>query len=319
MYYIGIDVGGTNLKAGLIYESGKESGKILSIKQIPLEFQDPESFAKTLANLAMLLLKDQNIEDSQVISIGIGLPGAVSGGEVLYTTNIPMKNIPLENLFRKYLDLPVYLGNDADCAAVGEYFCGIGQNTQDFVMITLGTGIGCGIILNGILRGGDASSEAGHMAIVSESGLSGLLCPCGRRGCWEQYASASALIRMTKEAMMLYPESLLHRIARENGTVDGRTPFQAAKQGDKIAHDLCRDYVRYLAAGAVNLVNIIRPEILAIGGGLAAAPEELLLNPLRDLIEQDCFSRHGGQHTKILRAELGNQAGILGAAFLGKA
>ena len=221
--YIGIDVGGTNLKAGLV----DGNGKILRVQRVPLDFQGPESFAGMLADLTREIL--QNGESVEYV--GIGLPGAVSGGDVLFTTNIPMENVPLEQLFRRHLDLPLLLGNDADCAAVAEFFCGAGKGTQDFGVVTLGTGIGVGLILDGKLRGGAVSSEAGH--IVMRRG--GELCNCGRYGCWERYASATGLIRLTKEVMDCRPESLLHRIAAQQGCVEGKTAFMAAEQGDEAA------------------------------------------------------------------------------------
>ena len=146
----------------------------------------------------------------------------------------------------------------------------------------------------------------------------GAACNCGRRGCWEQYASATGLIRLTKEAMAAHPESTLHRLAAEQGGVEGRTAFQAAQAGDEAAAAVCRRYAAYLADGVINLVNILRPEVLAIGGGVAAAPEEWLLDPLRKLVERESFARHGGRTTRILPAELGNDAGIIGAALLGR-
>ena len=303
--YIGIDVGGTNLKAGLV----NDEGKILQVKRIPLDFQGPEVFAKTLAELSQAVMGDRDVQ-----YVGIGLPGAVSGGDVVFTTNIPMKDVPLERLFRQYLDLPLLLGNDADCAAVAEFFCGAGRGTEDFGIVTLGTGIGVGLILNGKLRGGPSSSEAGH--IVMRRG--GELCNCGRYGCWERYASATGLIRLTREVMECRPESILHQIAEEQGGVEGRTAFQAAEQGDEAALDVCREYVEDLADGTVSLINVIRPEVIAIGGGVAAAPDHLLLEPLRKIVARESFSSHGGRATKILRAELGNDAGIIGAAFLGR-
>ncbi|WP_292920175.1 ROK family protein, partial [Oscillibacter sp. CAG:155] len=141
--YVGIDVGGTNLKAGLV----DETGHILAVERTPLDFRGPEAFAATLAELSKAVMAAGGAEPAQVEYVGVGLPGAVSGGDVVYTTNIPMENVPLESLFRRTLDLPLLLGNDADCAAVGEFFCGAGQGTEDFVVVTLGTGIGGGIIL----------------------------------------------------------------------------------------------------------------------------------------------------------------------------
>jgi len=309
MYYIGIDVGGTNLKAGLV----DEGGRLLAAERTPLNFQSPEQFAKTSAELARAAAVKGGVRPEELRSVGMGLPGAVSGGEILFTTNIPMRDVPIEKLFRQHLDVPLFLGNDADCAAVGEFFCGAGRGCRDLAVITLGTGVGCGLILGGRLRGGPASSEGGHITVVH----GGEPCNCGRRGCWEQYASATALIRLTKEAMDAHPESLLWEIVGE-GAPEGRTAFQAAERGDAAALAVCKDYVNYLADGIISVANLLRPEIVAIGGGVAGAPERLLLEPLRQVVARESFASHGGRVTQILRAELGNDAGILGAALLEK-
>lgn len=311
--YIGIDVGGTNLKAGLV----DETGAILAVERTPLgDFQGPESFAKTLAELAKAVLRRGGAEPGDIAYVGMGIPGAVAGGDVLYTCNIPMRDVPLSGLFRRHLDLPVLLGNDADCAAVGEWARGAGRGTRDFVIITLGTGVGGGFILNGRLyAGGGMAGEVGHMVIQR----GGEPCGCGRRGCWEAYASAPALVRQTRAAMAAHPDSLLHAVTAENGGVEGRTPFLAAERDDGAALEVCRQYVEYLAAGVTNLVNILQPEVLAVGGGVAGAPDALLLEPLRRIVEAECYPRHAGKLPRVLRAELGNDAGIIGAALLGKA
>ena len=310
MYYIGIDVGGTNLKAGLV----DEAGNIVEVERIPLDYQNPEQFAEVVAGLAKAVSAKGGVGLEEIAWVGMGMPGSVDGGNVRYLTNIPMENVPLEELFRKHFDRPLYLGNDADCAAVGEYFSGVGKGTRDFAVVTLGTGVGCGLILGGHLQGGAASSEAGHLVIVH----GGEQCNCGRKGCWERYASATALIGFTKKAMAEHPESALHAVAEKNGAVDGRTSFEAAKAGDETALAVCRQYVEYLACGLNSLINILRPEMVALGGGVAAAPEELLLKPVQELVEKESFSSHGGRVTQVLRAQLGNDAGIIGAALLGR-
>ena len=310
MYYIGIDVGGTNLKAGLV----DEAGNIVEVERIPLDYKDPEQFAEVVAGLAKAVSAKGGVGLEEIAWVGMGMPGSVDGGNVRYLTNIPMENVPLEELIRKHFDRPLYLGNDADCAAVGEYFSGVGQGTKDFAVVTLGTGVGCGLILGGKLQGGAASSEAGHLVIVH----GGEQCNCGRKGCWERYASATALIGFTKKAMAEHPESALHAVAEKNGAVDGRTSFEAAKAGDETALAVCRQYVEYLACGLNSLINILRPEMVALGGGVAAAPEELLLKPVQELVEKESFSSHGGRVTQVLRAQLGNDAGIIGAALLGR-
>ena len=310
--YIGIDVGGTNLKAGLV----DQSGTILAVERTPLDFRGPESFADTLASLAKAVMASGGAAAQDVEYVGIGIPGAVAGGDILYTANIPMKNVPLEKLFRQHLDLPVLLGNDADCAAVGEWSCGVGRGTKHFIVITLGTGVGGGMILNGKLYSGcGAGGEVGHIVVQKD----GVPCNCGRRGCWKAYASATGLIRETTEAMKAHPESLLHQVAAQNGAVDGRTSFQAAEQGDETALAVCRSYAEYLASGLTDLVNILHPEAVALGGGVAAAPEYLLLDPVREIVARECYARHVGQVPHIVRAELGNDAGIIGAAMLGRA
>lgn len=310
--YIGIDVGGTNLKAGLV----DQSGTILAVERTPLDFRGPESFADTLASLAKAVMASGGAAAQDVEYVGIGIPGAVAGGDILYTANIPMKNVPLEKLLRQHLDLPVLLGNDADCAAVGEWSCGVGRGTKHFIVITLGTGVGGGMILNGKLYSGcGAGGEVGHIVVQKD----GVPCNCGRRGCWEAYASATGLIRETTEAMKAHPESLLHQVAAQNGAVDGRTSFQAAEQGDETALAVCRSYAEYLASGLTDLVNILHPEAVALGGGVAAAPEYLLLDPVREIVARECYARHVGQVPHIVRAELGNDAGIIGAAMLGRA
>ena len=307
---IGIDVGGTNLKAGLV----DEDGRILAACRVPAgPFDGPEPFVRILADLAKTVTAKAGAALSEIESVGIGIPGAAENGRILYMCNLPMENVPVSRLFQRLFPVPVLLGNDADCAAVGEYFYGTGRGTKNFMVVTLGTGIGGGMILDGKLyRGMGMAGEIGHMTV--EHG--GILCSCGRRGCWEMYASATGLIRMTREAMDRKPESLLHTVAGENGLVDGRTAFQAACLGDGAAGEVCRLYVEYLADGIINLVNLLHPEKLAIGGGISAAPESLLLNPLKKLVEQNCYAHHGGRITDIEKAALGNDAGIIGAAML---
>ena len=311
--YIGIDVGGTNLKAGLV----DQAGKILTVERTPLDFQGPEAFARTLADLSRAVLEKGGISAADVEYVGIGIPGAVSGGEILYTANIPMRNVPMEQLFRRHLDLPLLMGNDADCAAGGEWSCGAGKGTQIFLVVTLGTGVGGGMILNGRLHTGmGAGGEVGHILVEKD----GAPCNCGRCGCWEAYASATGLIRMTRETMAQHPESALHEIVHAaGGVVEGRTAFDAAMTGDRTARELCRTYAEYLAAGLTDLINILHPEAVALGGGVAAAPDALLLEPVQKIVATECYARHTNQVPRILRAELGNDAGIIGAAMLGRA
>lgn len=303
MYYVGIDVGGTNLKAGLV----GSRGEILKTTRQPLEFTTPEDLAATLAQMARTVIGSHSLED--IACVGIGIPGAVEGGTILYTANIPLENVEFSDLFRQNLELPVFLANDADCAAAGEYLFGCGRGSKDFVIVTLGTGVGGGMILGGRLHTGRCcAGEVGHMVI----NMNGPDCACGRQGCWESCASATALIRMAREAAEKHPDSLLNQ-----APIDGEAVFRAADRGDEAALSVVRQYQTYLAVGLTNLVNILQPEIVAIGGGIAHAPEHLLLDPVARSVKEHCYGRFVGHYPKIVCAQLGNDAGIAGAALIG--
>lgn len=311
--YVGIDVGGTNLKAGLV----DEAGRLLATRKIPLgPFQGKEYFVRRLAELTAQVSRDGGVAPGDLEYVGMGIPGAVAEGNILYTCNIPLANVPIERLFSQYLDVPVLLENDANCAAVGEYFCGAGRGTKNFAVVTLGTGIGGGFILGGKLYAASGmSGEVGHMVVERN----GAVCNCGRHGCWETYASATGLIRMTKEAMEGNRESLLWEESKDGTAVSGRTAFAAALRGDETAKALCGTYVDYLAVGIVNLLNILQPEVLAIGGGVSEAEDELLLTPLREIVDRESYAARCGGKATVVKAELGNDAGIIGAALLKRA
>jgi len=316
MKRIGIDVGGTNLKAGLVDENGSV---LVSRKMKIASIEDSEALAWTLAQMAQDLAADGGVPIGEIASVGVGVPGAVEihTGTVLYTCNLPLRNVPLRRLFHRYLNLPLYVENDANCAALAEYYAGAGQGSKRFVTVTLGTGIGGGIIHNGkIFHGSNGmAGEVGHMTIVYD----GRSCPCGRRGCWEQYASATALKRLTKETMDAHPGSILERVVAENnGQVSGQSAFIAARRGDPVGRSVCDLYVRYLATGIVNLINIFQPDTLAIGGGVSNESDELLLFPVRKLAAQESIPCNRDKMTRIVKAQLGDQCGVIGAAFLGR-
>ena len=316
MKYIGIDVGGTNLKAGLVDESGLI---LATYSRKVAQVDDPDSLAWTLVELTQDLCRSVNVPLDQVASVGVGVPGTVEvrSGTVLYTCNLPLKNVPLRKLFHRYLATPFYIENDANCAALAEYFVGAGRGSKRFITVTLGTGIGGGIVHNGkIFHGANGmAGEVGHMSIV----YGGEPCPCGRRGCWERYASANALKRMTAAAAKEHPDSILHQMVEENdGHVSGRSAFDAMRLGDETGRAVCEQYIDYLAAGIINLVNIFQPDTLAIGGGVSNEDDRYLLQPLRRRVERESIPCSTDKMTKIVKAELGNRAGIIGAAFLGK-
>ena len=316
MKYIGIDVGGTNLKAGLV----DESGLILATHSIKVaQVDDADSLAWTLVSLTQELCRAAGVSLEQVVSVGVGVPGTVEirSGTILYTCNLPLKNVPLRKLFHRYLATPLYIENDANCAALAEYFVGAGRGSKRFITVTLGTGIGGGIVHNGkIFHGANGmAGEVGHMSIV----YGGEPCPCGRRGCWERYASAQALKRMTAQAVAEHSDSVLAAVVRENGGhVSGRSAFEAMRRGDQTGKAVCEQYIDYLAAGIINLVNIFQPDTLAIGGGVSNEDDRYLLDPLRRRVERESIPCSRDKMTKIVKAELGNRAGIIGAAFLGK-
>lgn len=314
MYRIGIDIGGTNLKAGLV----DEDRRLVAVKKQPLEFISMEQLAETLAALALELAERYGISPGQVVSVGMGFPGPVDTrrGVVIKTVNIPIRSMPVAELFRRRWDVPVHLGNDADCAALGEYHHHGGE-LESLILVTLGTGIGTGIILNGkILTGiNGCAGEGGHMVIVH----GGEPCSCGRRGCWERYASATALVRQTEAAMERHRQSLLWTVAAENGGhVGGRTAFEAMRRGDSVAAAVVEQYLRYLADGLANYVNIFQPEVIALGGGVSNERDEDLLYPLRTMVGELCFGKESQRRTRLVKAGLGNDAGMLGAALLGQ-
>ncbi len=316
MTYIGVDIGGTNLKAGLV----NEEGQVLALKKMKIaEIDNQETLTRTMVSMIQDLAAAADIPLDQIASVGVGVPGAVEirSGSILYTCNLPLRNVPLRRLFHRYLQIPLYIENDANCAAVAEYYVGAGRNSKRFVTITLGTGIGGGIIHNGkIFHGSNGmAGEVGHMCIVAD----GELCPCGRRGCWEQYASASALKRLTQQALERNPHSILARVVAENGgAVSGRSAFIAARQGDPVGQRVCDMYIRYLSIGIANLINIFQPDTLAIGGGVSHEADTQLLIPVQQQVAKESIPCNRDKMTRIVKAQLGNDAGIVGAALLGK-
>ena len=313
MYYIGIDVGGTNLKAGLV----DESYQLAATKKMPLHFTSMEQMGETLTDMALGLVEENGLRRDQVASIGMGFPGSVDNrrGVVIKTVNIPIRFMPVAEMVHRRWDVPVYLGNDADCAALGEYYHYGDDRLESLILVTLGTGIGTGIILGGKIQAGcnGFGGEGGHIVIVH----GGEPCTCGRRGCWERYASASALVRQTKAAMEADPGSAMWQAAGSLDQVDGRTAFAAMRSGDAAAKAVVAQYLDYLAEGLANFINIFQPEVIALGGGVSHGLEGDLLGVLQSKVLDMCFGREAERHTKLVRAKLGNDAGIIGAALLG--
>ena len=313
MYRIGVDLGGTNIVVGIIDETNRILAKAQRKTNAP---RAAEGIFDDMADAIKEAMGKLGITNEQVQSIGVGTPGSVNKELELieFANNLGFDNVPAYALLRERTGIRnVYFDNDANCAALGEAVAGCGQGVKDFVMITLGTGVGSGIIVNGKLVTGVnyAAGEMGHTVIV----FGGVPCNCGRRGCWEKYSSATALISQTKDAMRLHPESKMWDIAGEFNRVNGRTAFEAAKLGDPAARRVVNDYEAYLACGIANLINIFQPDMVCVGGGIGNERENLLV-PVRRIVNSEIYSIHAKKQAKIVSAALGNDAGVIGAALL---
>ncbi len=313
MVSIGIDLGGTGIKFALV----SDDGEILARKSVKT---DPERGAEAIvmemACLSRLLLDEAGIVKDDLRGVGIGIPGVVNGkeGVVVYACNLDWKDVPIVSMFRATFNVPVRIANDANVAALGEARFGAGKGYKNSVLITLGTGIGGGIILDGKLFEGyrSAGAEIGHTVIVS----GGEICACGRRGCFEVYASATALIRETKRAMEKDQNSTMWEFSQGSlENVSGLTAFECAKTGDQSAKLVVAKYIKMLGEGIVNLVNILRPECVMLGGGVSAQGE-FLTRPLKALVAAKVYGGVAHAPLEITPATLGNDAGLLGAAVL---
>ena len=309
---IGIDLGGMTIKAGLV----TEDGKILHKDAVPTGAKRHYTeILKDMANLAIKVCEDAGYTMDDVSSVGIGSPGScdAKNGILIYANNINFNNVPVRAEIQKYINKPVYLENDANVAAYAEY-CTSGKKPECFIAVTLGTGVGGGIIMNGKIFSGHngAGGELGHMVITKD----GLPCSCGRNGCWEAYASASALMAQTKQAILDNKNSVMNDIIGGNlDNVNGKTAFDAAKQGDSAALEVVKNYTEYVVCGIANLINIFQPEMLVIGGGVCNQGD-YLLNPIKEYCEKEIYSGADTSGLCIEIAKLGNDAGIIGAALL---
>lgn len=309
MYYIGIDLGGTNIAAGLV----TEEGKILCDMSIPTRAErDWREIVADMAELSKQIIKKAGVSVSEIGGVGIGCPGSIdnANGVCTYSNNINMEHAGITEEFRKHLDLPVNLENDANAAALGEYEIN-GKGAESFVFVTLGTGVGGGVILNGkIFRGfNGVGAEIGHTVVVS----GGEPCTCGRLGCWEAYASVTGLIRQTKVAMAENPDSQMHAFAEKEGKVSGRTAFDAAKAGDSAAQKVVDRYLEYVGEGITNMVNIFQPEKIVIGGSISKEGD-YLLNPVKEYVKKNDYNRYMAK-AEVEIATLFGDAGIIGAAL----
>ena len=315
--HIGIDLGGTNIAAALVDAEGN------IVKRASRPTNAGEGAQSVISRLHQvceeLMSKDtMSTEDVTLESIGIGVPGSVDRekGTVIFTPNLPLSGASIAAELEERFGCPVNLGNDANCAALGETVAGGAKGAKDVIFVTLGTGVGGGIITGGRLYTGfnGAAGEIGHTVIIAD----GRECGCGRHGCWEAYASASGLVKTTIGCMTVHPASLLWELCGgDTGKIDGRMVFNAFRTGDQAAAQAVEVYIRHLAAGIVNLINILEPELICVGGGLSNA-WDCIAGPLQAEVDAGKYTRGSEDlaQTRIVKANLGNDAGIIGAAML---
>ncbi|MGN0653485.1 MAG: ROK family protein [Oscillospiraceae bacterium] len=314
-YYVGIDLGGTNIKAGVV----DEEFNILSKASVKTNRPRPsEEIMDDMAKVSLMAVEQAGIKMSDIEWVGVGTPGIAnsSTGVIEYSCNLDFYDVPMVEYLSKKLGKPVYVDNDANAAAYGEYVAGAAKGAKNAVAVTLGTGVGGGIIIDGKIYSGSnfAGAELGHEVIE----VDGALCSCGRRGCFEAYSSASGLIRMTQEAMDEDKSSIMWPMSEEDGHVSGRLAFNAMRKGDASAKKVVDKYIKYLAAGITNIINTFQPDVLCLGGGVCNEGDPLLI-PLKELVKKDVYSKNSKKNTEIVIAKLGNDAGLIGAAFLGNA
>ena len=316
MYYLGIDLGGTNIAVGIV----DENNQIIARASSKTKLENAEQVADAMAETAYAALKNAGITLADVPWVGIGSPGTINKatGIIEFANNLPFKNTPMQKMLSERMEgKQVLMENDANAAAYGEYMAGALKGADNAIAITLGTGVGGGVIINHKIYSGSnyAGAELGHTVIV----VDGRLCTCGRHGCWETYASATGLIKTTKEHMDKAPKDspLWTLVEGDINKVSGRTAFDAMRQGDPVGKEIVDEYVKYLSVGIIDMINIFQPDILCIGGGICNEVETLLA-PVREYVDAQQYAMNSTKKTKIVRAQLGNDAGIIGAALLGK-
>lgn len=312
MYWLGIDLGGTNIATGVVDENYKiiGRGKAKTDRSLPAELM-----ADDMVKAVNMAIDDAGINREEIVAMGIGSPGAIdpTTGTVIRAANLNFKNTPLCKILKDKTGFDFYIENDANAAAYGELLAGAGKGKKEFIAVTLGTGVGGGIIIDGKIFSGHNhfGAELGHMVIMH----GGEKCGCGRKGCWEAYASASALIRQTRKAMENNKDSIMWEIAGSLDNVNGLTSFDGMRKGDRAAIEVVNKYIEYIAVGIIDIINVFQPEVICIGGGISKEGDTLL-NPIKNYLDDGGYVTGIANHTEIKIAELGNDAGIIGAAFL---
>ena len=314
-FYIGVDLGGTNIAAGIV----NENGEILFRKSVKTNLPQPEQVIETkICDLCKDLCKENGFEiGKDITSIGIGTPGNVNSdtGVVGFNVNFGYIDWHLKEKVEEQIPgVEVFVENDANSAVIAEVIAGCAKGCEHAVILTLGTGVGAGVIVDGKVLNGynQSAAEIGHMVISA----GGRLCNCGRKGCFERYCSATALISDTKEAMLANPDSKLWQVCPDIEAVNAKTVFDAKEIGDETAAKVIDSYIEYLACGIINVVNIFQPEVVCLGGGVSNQ-EENLLAPIREYLDKEDYARHLMKRVTLKIATFRNDAGIIGAAMLG--
>ena len=315
MFRIGVDLGGTNIAVGLV----NEEFQIIQKKSVPTgATRDAEAIVADIAMLCREVCAAQNISIKDLDGIGIATPGIANhdDGILVYSCNLPaFLHYPIADTLKKMLgaECGVHIENDANAAAWGEAVAGAAKGTKNNIMITLGTGVGGGIIIGGKIYSGFnyAGAELGHIVIE----VDGAQCGCGRRGCWEAYSSATALIRMTKEKLEECAATGRKTMMADAPKVSGRTAFDAMRAGDEAGKEVVEMYLSYLGTGMVNIVNIFQPEVISVGGGVSGEGQSLI-DALLEGIHKEQYGLGIVAEPEIRIAQLGNDAGIIGAAML---
>lgn len=313
MTVIGIDVGGTSIKGAAVNESGK------MFDTFTVSVSKNEKGIDVLTRLASTVKKyiSTHSEIGEVSGIGMGVPGVIdsTNGIVCHSANLPFwANLNVKSVMEKLTGLPVKITNDANAAILGEVKFGAGDNCETAIMLTLGTGIGCGVVLNGKLFEGNEGkgAEFGHSTLM----IGGRQCSCGRKGCFEAYASASALIRDTEEAIAKHPKTKMKEIAVQYGAVNGRVAFKAARDfQDPWAIKVVDQYITYLGEGLLNICNIFRPNMIILSGGIANEGKYLFERVTKYIKDRD-YGYKNSPEVKVVQGKLGYDSGKIGAAAL---
>ncbi|MDR1203651.1 MAG: ROK family protein [Tannerellaceae bacterium] len=314
-YYLGLDVGGTNLVAGVV----DSTYKIIAKESVSANAgRSVEEITSDMAEVSKKAVRKAGLQLDDLSSWGIGMPSCVNPKTrlLVHANNFGWKNVPIYEYLEKQIPLPVYIENDANCAAYGEVLAGAAGSYTDAVMLTLGTGVGGGIVINKKIYAGfdHMGAELGHTKLV----YNGVTCTCGQKGCLESYCSSTALIRRAREAVEATPSSLvMDMCGYDKSQINGEIVFDCAKKGDTVAVRLIDEYIGYLAAGISSFITIFRPEVIILGGGMAQAGD-FLLDALNERLHTCTFAAEVIGIPQVIKAKLGNDAGLIGAAFLEK-